>query len=84
VNRLYGGGLFFPGAATREVLSGWLAWTASQPEEMCSSLALFPARRHWGGAHVGPDPLPHLPQRNRRRALGTRDLVPGLRVAGDP
>jgi FAD/FMN-containing dehydrogenase len=41
VDRLYGGGLFFPGAATREVLSGWLAWTASQPEEMCSSLALF-------------------------------------------
>jgi FAD/FMN-containing dehydrogenase len=41
VNRLYGGGLFFPGAATREVLSGWLAWTASQPEEMCSSLVLF-------------------------------------------
>jgi hypothetical protein len=41
MDRLYGGGLFFPGAATREVLSGWLAWTASQPEEMCSSLALF-------------------------------------------
>ena len=41
VDRLYGGGLFFPGAATREVLGGWLAWTASQPEEMCSSLALF-------------------------------------------
>jgi FAD/FMN-containing dehydrogenase len=41
VERLYGGGLFFPGAATREVLGGWLAWTASQPEEMCSSVALF-------------------------------------------
>jgi hypothetical protein len=41
VERLYGGGLFFPGAATREVLGGWLAWTESQPEEMCSSVALF-------------------------------------------
>ena len=37
VDRLYGGGLFFPGAATREVLGGWLEWTASQPEEMASS-----------------------------------------------
>jgi FAD/FMN-containing dehydrogenase len=41
VPRLYGGGLFFPGTQTRDVLGGWLAWTASQPEEMCSSLALF-------------------------------------------
>ncbi len=40
VTRLYGGGLFFPGATTREVLGGWLEWTASQPEEMDSSLAL--------------------------------------------
>jgi hypothetical protein len=55
VNRLYGGGLFFPGAATREVLSGWLAWTASQPEEMCSSLALFPR----------PPPLGWSPRRPR-------------------
>ena len=37
VDRLYGGGLFFPGTATREVLGAWLEWTASQPEEMASS-----------------------------------------------
>jgi hypothetical protein len=35
--RLYGGGMFFPGAATRDVLGAWLEWTASQPEEMASS-----------------------------------------------
>ena len=37
VTRLYGGGLIFPGAATKDVLGGWLEWTASQPEEMASS-----------------------------------------------
>jgi hypothetical protein len=30
-----------PAAATKEVLGGWVAWTASQPEGMCSSLALW-------------------------------------------
>jgi FAD/FMN-containing dehydrogenase len=40
LERLYGGGLFFPGDATAEVLRGWLAWTASLPDDMCSSLAL--------------------------------------------
>lgn len=38
--RLYGGSLSFPGAATREVLGAWLAWTATQPEKMCSALTL--------------------------------------------
>jgi len=40
LSRLYGGGLFFPGTATAEVLRRWLEWTATQPEEMSSSLAL--------------------------------------------
>jgi hypothetical protein len=53
VTRLYGGGLFFPGAATREVLGGWLEWTASQPEEMDSSLAL----RRFPDLPGVPDPV---------------------------
>jgi hypothetical protein len=32
--------MFFPGAATKGVLRRWLAWTASQPDEMSSSVAL--------------------------------------------
>ena len=41
VARLYGGGLLFSGAATKHVLGDWLEWTASQPDEMDSSLALL-------------------------------------------
>ncbi len=37
--RLYGGGLLFPGAAAREIVRSWVAWTAGQPDEMSSSLA---------------------------------------------
>ncbi|MGH2601954.1 MAG: FAD-binding oxidoreductase, partial [Dehalococcoidia bacterium] len=40
LSRVYGGGLFFPGEATADVLRGWLEWAATQPEEMDSSLAL--------------------------------------------
>jgi hypothetical protein len=53
LTRLYGGSLFFPGAATREVLSGWLEWTSSQPEEMYSSLAL----RRFPDLPVVPEPV---------------------------
>jgi hypothetical protein len=54
VTRLYGGGMFFDGAATREVLGGWLEWTASQPEEMASSsLAL----RRFPDLPGVPDPV---------------------------
>jgi hypothetical protein len=54
VTRLYGGGLFFPGARTREVLGAWLEWTASQPEEMASSsLAL----RRFPDPFSVPDPV---------------------------
>jgi FAD/FMN-containing dehydrogenase len=54
VDRLYGGGMFFPGAATRKVLGGWLEWTASQPEEMASSsLAL----RRFPDLPGVPDPV---------------------------
>jgi hypothetical protein len=54
LSRLYGGGLFFPGAATREVLGAWLEWTASQTEEMASSsLAL----RRFPDLPGVPDPV---------------------------
>ena len=44
LSRLYGGGLFFPGAATRDVLGAWLEWTASQPEDglVIAGAAAFP------------------------------------------
>jgi FAD/FMN-containing dehydrogenase len=54
VSRLYGGGLFFPGAATEEVLGGWLEWTASQPEEMASSSV---ALRRFPDLPGVPDPV---------------------------
>lgn len=54
VTRLYGGGLYFPGTATSEVLGAWLEWTASRPEEMASSsLAL----RRFPDLPGVPDPV---------------------------
>lgn len=54
VTRIYGGGLFFPGAATGEVLGGWLEWTSSQSEEVASSsLAL----RRFPDMPGVPDPV---------------------------
>jgi FAD/FMN-containing dehydrogenase len=53
LSRIYGGGMIFPGEKTREVLRTWIDWTASQPEDMNSSVALarFP------DAPGIPDPL---------------------------
>jgi FAD/FMN-containing dehydrogenase len=56
VERLYGGGLYFDGAAAREILGAYLRWTRTVPEEMTSSLALVPL----------PD-LPSLPPPLRGR-----------------
>lgn len=41
VSRLYGGGLFFAGEASADVLHAWREWTASVPEDLTSSLALL-------------------------------------------
>lgn len=41
VSRLYGGGLFFAGEATADVVHAWREWTASVPEDLTSSLALL-------------------------------------------
>lgn len=42
VDTLYGGGLYFDGAAAEEILGAYLRWTETLPEEMTSSLALVP------------------------------------------
>lgn len=41
VTRLYGGGLFFPGAQAPALLRAWRDWTRDVPESMTSSLALL-------------------------------------------
>jgi len=41
VARLYGGGLYFPGAEAPAVLDAWRAWTAGLPETLTSSVALL-------------------------------------------
>ncbi|SCF45675.1 alpha/beta fold hydrolase [Micromonospora mirobrigensis] len=41
VARIYGGGLFFPGEFTAEVLRTWSSWTVGLPDEMTSSVALL-------------------------------------------
>jgi FAD/FMN-containing dehydrogenase len=41
VSRLYGGGLFFSGEATRDVLHAYREWTKGVPDEMSSSVALI-------------------------------------------
>ncbi|MBB5934397.1 TIGR03086 family metal-binding protein [Streptomyces zagrosensis] len=44
VTRLYGGGLYFDGATQgADILRAYRAWTADLPEELTSSIALFPA-----------------------------------------
>ncbi|WP_405800768.1 FAD-binding oxidoreductase [Streptomyces sp. NBC_01506] len=40
VSRLYGGGLYFEGAATADVLHAYAEWTRHLPEEMASSVLL--------------------------------------------
>ncbi|MFJ7997213.1 FAD-binding oxidoreductase [Streptomyces sp. NPDC096310] len=41
VSRLYGGGLFFPAESVTDVLTAYLAWTATVPEELTSSVSLM-------------------------------------------
>ncbi|KIF68584.1 Mitomycin radical oxidase, partial [Streptomyces sp. AcH 505] len=41
VGRLYGGGLYFPGGATADVLHAYAEWTRTVPEEMASSVLLL-------------------------------------------
>ncbi|MFJ1707089.1 FAD-binding oxidoreductase [Kitasatospora sp. NPDC088346] len=53
VERLFGGGLYFPGESAAEVLHGWAAWTATVPEEMSSSIQLI----RYPDLPVLPEPL---------------------------
>jgi FAD/FMN-containing dehydrogenase len=41
VTTLYGGGIFFPGAAAAAVLHAWRTWTATVPETTTSSVAVL-------------------------------------------
>ena len=41
VARLYGGGIFFPGAASPELLHAWREWVATLPADTSSSVALL-------------------------------------------
>ena len=50
VARLYGGGLYFPGEATAQVLRAYAEWTRGVPEEMASSVMLM-------RTPDGPEPL---------------------------
>jgi FAD/FMN-containing dehydrogenase len=53
VPRLYGGGLYFPGEATADVLPAYAEWTRRAPEEMASSVLLMP----YPDDPAVPDPL---------------------------
>ena len=41
VSRLYGGGIYFPGERTADVLRAWAAWHPSTPETMVTSIAVM-------------------------------------------
>ncbi|MFB9831722.1 FAD-binding oxidoreductase [Actinoallomurus acaciae] len=41
VTRFYGGGLYFPGERTAEVLHAWRTWVSDLPEEMTSSVSVL-------------------------------------------
>jgi FAD/FMN-containing dehydrogenase len=41
VSRLYGGGIYFPGESTAELLGAYREWVATVPDEMTSSVALL-------------------------------------------
>lgn len=41
VSRLYGGGIYFPGERTADVLRTWTAWHPNSPETMVTSIAVM-------------------------------------------
>ncbi|GAA4901151.1 FAD/FMN-containing dehydrogenase [Actinomycetospora succinea] len=41
VSRLYGGGIFFPGEASPQLLHAWREWVATLPDEASTSIALL-------------------------------------------
>jgi FAD/FMN-containing dehydrogenase len=41
VSRLYGGGIYFPGERTADVLRAWTAWHPGTPESMVTSFAVM-------------------------------------------
>ena len=69
IRQIYGGGLFFDGAHAEAVLHAYADWSASVPEEMCSSLAFLRL-----------PPFPEIPEPLRGRF--TMHLR--IAYAGDP
>ncbi|MFJ8600240.1 FAD-binding oxidoreductase [Streptomyces shenzhenensis] len=75
ITRLYGGGLFFAAESVPEVLSAYLAWTETVPEELTSSVSLL----------LHPD-LPVIPEPLRGRYVAhvriayTGDTASGERL----
>ncbi|MFI8963834.1 FAD-binding oxidoreductase [Streptomyces sp. NPDC053493] len=83
VTRLYGGGLYFPGAQARAVLDAWRRWTADVPETLTSSVALL---RLPGLRQVPGHPAGALAVHVRIAFTGPREdgeaLLRPLRAAG--
>ncbi|MEV8476393.1 FAD-binding oxidoreductase [Streptomyces sp. NPDC051173] len=83
VSRLYGGGLYFPGEATAEVLHAYAEWVRHVPEEMASSVLLL----HNPDLPDVPEPLrgrfiTHLRIAYSGEAADGEDLVRPLRALG--
>jgi hypothetical protein len=58
VSRLYGGGIYFPGERTADVLRAWTAWHPSTPETMVTSIAV-----------MRMPPIPEVPEPLRGKFL---------------
>ncbi|MGI5225462.1 FAD-binding oxidoreductase [Actinoallomurus sp. CA-142502] len=85
VDRLYGGGLFFPADHAVDVLEAFRSWTATVPETMTASVGMIPFPDVPGvpepmrGRHITHVRIAHLGD----AAEGER-LVAPLRAAGTP
>ena len=89
IARLYGGGLFLPGAAAAELLHPWRQWAPTLPDEAGTSVALLrPARadaalpRAAARADGGPPAFHRRRRRAPRRGRGApRPAARGRRTA---
>ncbi|MET7399354.1 FAD-binding oxidoreductase [Dactylosporangium sp. NPDC005572] len=85
LTRLYGGGLYFPGAQASQILKAWRSWVETTPDELTSSVALLRL-----------PPIPEVPEPLRGQFvvhvrvayLGSagdgEQLVTPVRTAGTP
>jgi hypothetical protein len=73
VARFYGGGIFFPAAAAREVLHAWRTWAPTLPDDASTSVALL---------QLPPDPALPEPLRGQY-AVHVRFTHLGTAVEGE-